>query len=84
MANATMKISLPEELKREAEYLVTKGHYSSTSSFIQHLIRREAEKKRELERLEKALEKGLTSGVSDQDPKAFFAELRALVRQNDA
>jgi antitoxin ParD1/3/4 len=80
MTNAVMKISLPMELKKEAEALATEGHYSTTSGYVQQLIRREVERKKELHHLEKVIEKSLASGISDKDPKAFLSELKEMVR----
>ena len=81
VTNAVMKISLPIELKKEAEALAIEGHYSTTSGYVQQLIRKEVERRNELQHIERVIEKSLASGVSRNDPKNFLNELKELVSQ---
>lgn len=80
MTNTTMKVSLPDELRDAAQRLSKKKQYSTTSGFIQHLIRREDALDRENERLRVLIQEGIDSGVSDIPADEFFAGLRKRIQ----
>ena len=79
MKNTTMKVSLPDELRNAAQRLSKKQQYSTTSGFIQHLIRREDTIDRETERLRALIQEGIDSGISEIPADEFFAGLRKRV-----
>ncbi len=62
MASTTMNISIPEELKTEALNQVKKNHYSTTSDYIQALIRRDISGAAERERFDRFILQGIESG----------------------
>ena len=74
-----MKVSLPDELRNAAQRLSKKQQYSTTSGFIQHLIRREDTIDRETERLRALIQEGIDSGISEIPADEFFAGLRKRV-----
>ena len=74
-----MKVSLPDELRNAAQRLSKKQQYSTTSGFIQHLIRREDTIDRETERLRARIQEGIDSGISEIPADEFFAGLRKRV-----
>ena len=74
---AQMNVSLPEGLKAWAEARVAEGLYSSTSDYVRDLMRRDQEQRTRLAALQAAIDDGLASGVSEADPFAYLADLRA-------
>ena len=79
MTHTTMKVSLPDELRDAAQRLSKKKQYSTTSGFIQHLIRREDAKDRETDKLRALIQEGIDSGVSEMPAEEFFTNLRKRV-----
>ena len=81
---AQMNISLPEGLKAWAEARVAEGRYSSTSDYIRDLMRRDQEYAEKLAALQRAIDEGFASGVSDQSVDEVFADLyRKIERSKD-
>jgi antitoxin ParD1/3/4 len=74
---AQMNVSIPEKLKGWADQRVAEGRYSSTSDYIRDLVRRDQEREESARRLQAAIDEGRASGVSEQDPFDYLAELRA-------
>lgn len=61
----TMNISLPSPLKEWVTAQQASGRYSNASDYVRDLIRRDQEKIAETAHLQKLLDEGLASGVSD-------------------
>ncbi len=80
MANTTIKISLPASLKNVLRQLAKKNNYSTVSGFVQQLIRNEYKLEREKEKLQKMIESGVKSGVSNVSADVFFAELEKKIK----
>ena len=80
MANTTIKISLPASLKNVLRQLAKKNNYSTVSGFVQQLIRNEYKLEREKEKLQKMIESGVKSGVSNVSADIFFAELEKKIK----
>ncbi len=66
----TLNLPIPEELEVKAIEQARAQHFSSTSDYLQHLIRTDASEAEQREKLSKFLEKGLNSG----DTKELFLE----------
>ena len=62
MANTTLNLSIPAELKKMAVERARDQHFSSTSDYLQHLIRTDAGHAEEQKKLSAFLEAGLASG----------------------
>lgn len=62
MANTTLNLSIPEELKQKAINEARAQHFSSTSDYLQHLIRTDAEEAEQRRKLSEFLDAGLASG----------------------
>ena len=62
MPNTTLNLSIPEELKEKAIEQARAQHFSSTSDYLQHLIRSDASEAEQRAKLSKFLEQGLNSG----------------------
>lgn len=62
MANTTLNLSIPVELKDKALSQAQARHFSSTSDYLQHLIRNDIEQSEKQKKLEAFLLKGINSG----------------------
>ena len=62
MPNTTLNLSLPAELKKKAINQAREKHFSSTSDYLQHLIRTDMEHAEEQKKLDAFLQAGLNSG----------------------
>ncbi|RVT92851.1 type II toxin-antitoxin system ParD family antitoxin [Sphingomonas crocodyli] len=81
---AQMNVSIPEALKSWCERRVAEGRYSSTSDYVRDLVRRDQELQAKIDRLQAAIDEGLASGESDQDPFEYLEELRQGLRNRNA
>lgn len=66
MPNTTLNLSLPTELKQKAVERAREQHFSSTSDYLQHLIRTDTERAAEQKKLSAFLEAGLDSGAAKE------------------
>jgi len=74
---ATMNVSLPDPMKTWVEARLKDGHYSNTSDYVRHLIRRDQERAHAIEALQQAIDAGVKSGEPEPfDFKAFKAGMR--------
>lgn len=80
MSNTTVKISLPNELRSVLQELSVKNQYSTVSGFVQHLIRREDTLEKEKMLLQRMIQKGIDSGVSNTSPDVFFDKLQKKIK----
>ena len=78
MPNTTIDLSIPSELKNKAIKQAQEQHFSSTSDYLQHLIRTDAEQAEEKRKLSAFLEAGLVSGEAKQ---MTLEELSAWMKQ---
>ena len=66
MPNTTLNLSIPAELKDKAIKQAQEQHFSSTSDYLQYLIRTDAEQAEDKNRLSAFLEAGLDSGEAKE------------------
>jgi antitoxin ParD1/3/4 len=66
MPNTTLNLSIPAELKLKAIERAREQHFSSTSDYLQHLIRTDTEQAEEQKKLSAFLEAGLNSGEAKE------------------
>ncbi len=66
MANTTINLSLPVELKLKAQQQAQARLFTSTSDYLQHLIRADSDKADSKKKIEAFLQKGLDSGVPEE------------------
>jgi antitoxin ParD1/3/4 len=66
MANTTLNLSIPEELKQKAIEEARTQHFSSTSDYLQHLIRTDTTEAEQKRKLSEFLEAGLESGAAKE------------------
>ena len=74
--SSTLTISLPEDLKQFGKRRSRSAHYGTPSDYIRGLIRQDLQR-REEERLEIELMKGLKSGKGIPMTKAAWKRMRA-------
>ena len=66
--NTTFNLSIPKGLKEKARLQARKRHFSSTSDYLQHLIRNDIERAEQKHELSVFLQAGLASGEAEPMP----------------
>jgi antitoxin ParD1/3/4 len=75
---ATMNISLPNPMRDWVEQQIQGGRYSNNSDYVRDLIRRDQELRDKTLALQRAITKGLESGL---DGKLDMGEIKRLARE---
>ena len=73
---ATTTIFLPEQTKDWVEAQTQDGRYANSSDVVRDLIRREQVRAEKIANMDRLVEEGLASGISDQTAEGIFAEAR--------
>lgn len=73
---AQMNVSVPEQLKAWAESRVAEGRYSSTSDYVRDLLRRDQERAEKVANLQRLVDEGRASGLSNRSMKDILAAAR--------
>lgn len=63
---ATMNVSLPDPMKEWVETQLQTGRYSNASDYVRDLIRHDQERRSKIAELQKLIDEGLESGVSER------------------
>ena len=63
---ATMNISLPNPMKDWVNTQTLDGRYSNASDYVRDLIRKDQERTEKIVRMQKLIDEGLASGVSER------------------
>jgi len=71
---ATMNISLPEPMKTWVEEQAKSGRYANTSDVVRDLIRREQVKADKIANMQRLIDEGRASGISDMSMEDIRAE----------
>ncbi|MEM0987351.1 MAG: type II toxin-antitoxin system ParD family antitoxin [Pseudomonadota bacterium] len=74
---ATMNVSLPDPMKQWVEQQTQGGRYSNASDYIRDLIRRDQDRDAKIAAMQRLVDEGLASGISDRSPE----DIRAMARQ---
>ena len=77
---ATMNISLPDPMKQWVEAQTKDGRYANSSDYVRDLIRREQIKADKIANMQRLVDEGRASGLSDKTPRQIIDELRAEMR----
>ena len=77
---ATMNVSLPDPMKEWVEAQARGGRYSNASDYVRDLIRRDQERAAKIERMQRLIDEGLESGISDESMDDIEAAARAELR----
>jgi antitoxin ParD1/3/4 len=80
---ATMNVSLPDAMKNWVEAQTRGGRYSNASDYVRDLIRRDQERAAKIAGLQKAIDEGLESGVSDRPIRDIVSEARATAKRDN-
>ncbi len=73
---ATMNISLPDALKQWIDSRVETGKYSTVSDYMRDLVRNDQSKSEYIAYIQKAVDDGIASGISELSTDELFAEAR--------
>ena len=73
---ATMNISLPDAMKDWVEAQAATGRYSNSSDLVRDLIRREQSRSEKVAAMQRLVDEGLDSGMSDQSVAEIIANAR--------
>ena len=74
---ATMNVSLPDPMKDWVEAQARNGRYSNTSDYVRDLIRRDQDRQAAIAELQRLVDEGLASGVSDRSMGEILETARA-------
>jgi antitoxin ParD1/3/4 len=77
---ATMNVSLPDAMKTWVEDQTKTGRYGNASDYVRDLIRRDQERADKIAAMQKLIDEGLASGVSEQTFDEIIEEVRSEVR----
>lgn len=78
---ATMNVSLPDPMKAWVEAQAKTGRYANASDYVRDLIRRDQERAEKVDVLQKLIDDGLASGVSDRGLDEILADARVRAAQ---
>ena len=71
---ATMNVSLPDAMKDWVEGRTETGRYSNTSDYVRDLIRRDQERAEKIAQMQRHVDEGFASGVSEKSMSEIRAE----------
>ncbi|QIG79456.1 type II toxin-antitoxin system ParD family antitoxin [Stakelama tenebrarum] len=71
---ATMNVSLPEAMKDWVDGQMQAGRYSSASDYVRDLIRKDQERNSKIAAMQKLIDEGFASGVSERTVEAIFED----------
>ncbi|MGV9009047.1 type II toxin-antitoxin system ParD family antitoxin [Brevundimonas sp.] len=74
---ATMNISLPDAMKDWVEDQTRTGRYGNSSDVVRDLIRREQIKAEKIANMQRLIDEGRASGISDRTPRQIFDDVKA-------
>lgn len=73
---ATMNISLPDAMKEWVEAQTQTGLYGNSSDVVRDLIRKAQIRAEKIENMNRLVQEGLDSGISERTPEEIFASAR--------
>ena len=74
---ATMNISLPTPMKDWVEAQAESGRYANSSDYVRDLIRKDQDRAGKIASMQRLVDEGMASGVSDKSGDAIFAAAQA-------
>ncbi len=77
---ATMNISLPDPMKDWVNAQTETGRYSNASDYVRDLIRQDQERAEKMRQLQRLIDEGLASGVSDAGIEEIMTRARQAAR----
>ncbi len=73
---ATMNISLPDQMKAWVEEQTKDGRYANSSDVVRDLIRREQVRAEKIANMQRLVDEGRASGISDRTPRQIFEDVK--------
>lgn len=77
---ATMNISLPDPMKDWVNAQTETGRYSNASDYVRDLIRQDQERAEKVRQLQRLIDEGLASGVSEAGVEEILVRARQAAR----
>lgn len=74
---ATMNVSLPDAMKDWVESQTRTGRYGNASDYVRDLIRRDQDRADKIANMQRLIDEGLASGISEHS----MDEIRAIARR---
>ncbi|MEH3047902.1 type II toxin-antitoxin system ParD family antitoxin [Sphingomonas adhaesiva] len=81
---ATMNISLPDAMKEWVEQQAGTGRYSNSSDVVRDLIRREQVRAEKIANMQRLVDEGRASGMSERSFDQIIADARASYQARTA
>lgn len=78
---ATMNISLPDQMKQWVEDQTRDGRYANSSDVVRDLIRREQIKAEKIAHMQRLIDEGRASGISNRTMDDIRTEALARIAQ---
>jgi antitoxin ParD1/3/4 len=78
---ATMNISLPDQMKAWVEEQTRSGRYGNSSDVVRDLIRREQVRAEKIANMQRLVDEGRASGISERTPREIIEAARAELRK---
>ena len=73
---ATMNISLPDPMKDWVNARTADGRYANASDYVRDLIRKDQERNDKIAHMQKLVDEGLASGISENSMYDILAEAK--------
>lgn len=77
---ATMNVSLPDAMKVWVENQARTGRYGNASDYVRDLIRRDQERSDKIAAMQRLIDEGIASGISEDSVDEILAEARRQAR----
>lgn len=77
---ATMNVSLPDAMKKWVESQTRTGRYGNASDYVRDLIRRDQERTDKIAAMQRLVDEGRASGISEESMDDILAEARRQAR----
>ena len=81
---ATMNISLPDQMKAWVEAQTQDGRYANSSDYVRDLIRRDQIRAEKIAHMQRLIDEGRASGISDRSMADIKSEARARIARRNA
>lgn len=78
----TINVSLPDSMKEWVEEQALAGQYRDAAEYIQALISQEQEQQQRIQRMQKLVDAGRASGVSEASMDDIEAKARAQLQDS--
>jgi len=73
---ATMNISLPDPMKDWVNARTADGRYANASDYVRDLIRKDQERNDKIAHMQKLVDEGLASGITENSMDDILAEAK--------